>query len=282
MKKISILLIIGLNAYAQIPLPEHFGVDFHESMTNDKYSKEIAQRNKELVRTKYLYDSFIQHIDTRYQEEPRIPKIIHFIWVGPNEIPQKEQKYMQTWKDHHPDWTIKLWTDKEVAQLNLKNKIAYQRAKSWGEKSDILRYEILYRFGGLYVDTDYECFRPLDLFHHTCDFYVSMGFSEKFWLNNALIASRPGHPIMKECINAIPIAPENAKVWDAIYRTGPKFLTNCVRKYLFIENDLVLLPISYVSPLPWWKRAIADTEKQQWYKPETFAVHHWHVSWNKK
>lgn len=46
---------------------------------------------------------------------------------------------------------------KDVKLLILKNQIAYSSAKNWGMKSDILRYEILQKFGGVYIDTDYEC-----------------------------------------------------------------------------------------------------------------------------
>ena len=44
-----------------------------------------------------------------------------------------------------------------MKSLTLKNQKAYSMAKNWGMKSDILRYEILQKFGGVYIDTDYEC-----------------------------------------------------------------------------------------------------------------------------
>ena len=35
-------------------------------------------------------------------------------------------------------------------------------ARNLAERADVLRYEILRRHGGVYVDVDVECLRPLD------------------------------------------------------------------------------------------------------------------------
>ena len=45
----------------------------------------------------------------------------------------------------------------EAQNLNMKNKKAFLSAHNYGMKSDILRYEILHTYGGVYIDTDYEC-----------------------------------------------------------------------------------------------------------------------------
>jgi mannosyltransferase OCH1-like enzyme len=51
----------------------------------------------------------------------------------------------------------------DVKLMILKNQKAYSLAKNWGMKSDILRYEILQKFGGVYIDTDYECLQNIGL-----------------------------------------------------------------------------------------------------------------------
>ena len=43
----------------------------------------------------------------------------------------------------------------------MKNKKAFLSAHNYGMKSDILRYEILHTYGGVYIDTDYECVRNI-------------------------------------------------------------------------------------------------------------------------
>ena len=81
-----------------------------------------------------------------------IPKIIHQIWLGPNKQPDI---WMNSWKNNYinkyPEWTYKLWTEQEIDELNLINKKQYENEKFYNGKSDIARYEILYRFGGVFM-----------------------------------------------------------------------------------------------------------------------------------
>lgn len=56
----------------------------------------------------------------------------------------------------------RLWTSETVAKLKLYNQEAFDHASNYGEQSDILRYELLYLYGGVYVDTDMQAVRPLD------------------------------------------------------------------------------------------------------------------------
>ena len=38
-----------------------------------------------------------------------IPKIIHYCWLSGDPIPEKLQRYMNTWKKHLPDYEFMLW-----------------------------------------------------------------------------------------------------------------------------------------------------------------------------
>ena len=85
----------------------------------------------------------------------KIPKIIHQIWLGPNIRPDI---WMNSWKidycKQYPDWEYKLWTEKEINEFGLKNKAQYEFEKFYNGKSDIARYEILNKYGGLFIDAD--------------------------------------------------------------------------------------------------------------------------------
>ena len=80
-----------------------------------------------------------------------IPKIIHQIWIGPNKIPK-------IWMDTITNFCNKynyqyiLWDDNTVNNFTLTNKKYYDIEKTFNGKSDILRYEILYNYGGIYID----------------------------------------------------------------------------------------------------------------------------------
>ena len=90
-----------------------------------------------------------------------IPKIIHQIWIGPKPRPTK---FMDTFRDKHPDFEYILWTEEEMERrgFKLENQIAYNRMTEWCGKADILRWELLYRYGGIYQDADSVCLEPFD------------------------------------------------------------------------------------------------------------------------
>jgi len=64
---------------------------------------------------------------------------------------------MRSWKEYNPEWEHIFWDEDMIYELNLVNKEAYDAKDNPGFRSDIARYEILNRFGGMYVDTDFEC-----------------------------------------------------------------------------------------------------------------------------
>lgn len=271
---------------AGVKIPATFGVDFDVSMElTDRYDRNRAKISDEWVNIRGLYDRYIIN-DFVFFLEPLIPKRIHRIWIG-SPLPDKEREFGETWIKNHPDWEYYLWTDTEIELLGLINKAAYDASKNWGEKSDIARYEILFRFGGLYVDTDFECLHPFDIFHHSCEFYAGMDYGVGMCCNvfNGLIGSIPGHPILKRCIEAIHSYSLHEKYdIDAIMvRTGPFLLTRSINESIQAgdEGRTVLFPVTYFYPWPNFYRDINQrSEILKWVRPETYAIHHWHVSWN--
>lgn len=91
-----------------------------------------------------------------------IPKKIHYCWFGGNPLPESAKKYIETWKKYCPDYEIIEWneTNFDVTQ-NQYCKEAYE-AKKWAFVSDCARFWILYKYGGIYFDTDVEVIKPLD------------------------------------------------------------------------------------------------------------------------
>ena len=78
-----------------------------------------------------------------------------------------------------------LWTDEHVGRLRLFNQAAYDEATNYGTKSDVLRYELLYVYGGVYVDCDMQCIGSFERLHQVC---VACGVS---WQRGG-VASTPG------------------------------------------------------------------------------------------
>ncbi len=79
-----------------------------------------------------------------------IPPIIHFIWLG-SQAPAKVTAAFDSWRKHHPGWEVKIWTEQTLAGFLWSNQRvcqAFEQAVTWAEKADILRIEVLYKFGG--------------------------------------------------------------------------------------------------------------------------------------
>jgi mannosyltransferase OCH1-like enzyme len=47
-------------------------------------------------------------------------------------------------------------------------------ASNLGLKSDLVRYEVLYLFGGIYIDIDYECIKSLETLDLNCNFFAGL------------------------------------------------------------------------------------------------------------
>lgn len=91
-----------------------------------------------------------------------IPKVIHYCWFGGSPLPSLAKKCIASWKKYFPDYEIKRW-DENNFDVNIipYTKEAYA-AKKYAFVSDYARFWILYRYGGLYFDTDVEVIRSMD------------------------------------------------------------------------------------------------------------------------
>lgn len=267
-----------------------FAISFNESMGYIEGKNNLAKRRLAPQEAQAFYD-FLNTLYARNNptiklprlDQPRIPKIIHQIWLGPNTPPSNAQHCQDSIKQLHPNWEYKLWTDKDIEEFGLTNKKYYDLSRNYGERADIARYEILYRIGGVYIDVDFELLQPLDLLHHTYDFYtVLLPLDCLGMLANGLIAACPGHPILKHCIETI--EDDWAQYNNILQRVGPEHF----QKSFWVigehnSNNIIALPSSFFFPFN-HTQALAGITQGQIYasiKPETFGIHYWAGSWAK-
>lgn len=92
-----------------------------------------------------------------------IPKIIHQLWIGPKRAPIK---MMESWKLKNPDYEYILWDDEEIKRRAMVFKCTDEidLFQEINGKCDIMRWEILYKYGGIFIDADSFCIEPLDDF----------------------------------------------------------------------------------------------------------------------
>ena len=93
-----------------------------------------------------------------------IPKIIHYCWFGPKQIPENHQRYIRRWKELMPDYEYICWNENKIdVTLSPFLKQAYD-AKMWAFVADYTRIYALIKYGGIYMDTDVEVCERFDSF----------------------------------------------------------------------------------------------------------------------
>ena len=155
-----------------------------------------------------------------------IPRILHQIWVGGDPLPDDFARYRQTWLEHHPEWEHHLWTEDNLPP-DLRRQEGYERLRVPAERSDILRYEVLWKFGGVYVDTDFECHRALDPFVEGLDFVIAP-LKPNGWVNGAFMGATAEHPIIDRALTEL--TPREFHGYDK-HGTGPRFLDKLLADY---------------------------------------------------
>ncbi|NYK77369.1 hypothetical protein GPW07_24425, partial [Salmonella enterica subsp. enterica serovar Typhimurium] len=87
-------------------------------------------------------------------------------------MPDEFARYGESWRRHHPSWEVRLWTDENLPD-DLVRKEAYERLRKPAERSDIIRLEVVLRYGGVYVDTDIECLRSIEPLIEGVEFWTA-------------------------------------------------------------------------------------------------------------
>lgn len=192
--------------------------------------------------------------------EPTIPQIIHQTWKS-TDVPKHFAMLAETWREHHPEWTYKLWTDKAnrdfIGDYWPDFVTQYDSYSTAIQRVDAVRYLTLLKFGGLYVDIDFECLRSVEplLQGKECVFGIepkehARRFSKNRIICNAFMAGIPEHDFFTkiyENLIAVKLKDRNT-VLDILESTGPFLLSKTYDEYQ--QKQLItLLPSELIYPL---------------------------------
>ena len=139
-----------------------------------------------------------------------IPRVFHHVWTSGDAMPDRVLAMRQTWIDRHPDWEFRILAPEDLTWL--RNRSLFDRAETYAQKADIARYEVVHRFGGVYLDTDMECLRPLDGLLNGCDFFAARQHDGV--VNIAIFGATTSHPILGDVIRRVPAS-------CFVHRNGP-------------------------------------------------------------
>lgn len=257
-------------------------------ITSPIYATEIVEQLDEIPELDGV-ECFLQVLirNTKEQVKPfefhigpqRIPKLIHYIWVGKQPLSDEYKTNIDTWRKYNPDYEIIEWNeDNYNFKKNDYVKEAYE-SECWGFVPNYARLDIIFQHGGIYLDTDVEviknfdvllnddaflCMGSADRINQGCGFGAVAGnrliermkreFEESHFLNDE------GMPGMRPCNSFInPIMKEFGFKLDNQYQR---------------VNGVALYPTEVMSP-----STIPGME--DWKSDKTVSIHHEVGSWRK-
>ena len=195
----------------------------------------------------------------------RIPRTIHRVWLGGKPMPEEHEHFGRSFAQHHPNWEMRLWTDADLPALGI-GAAERKRARTHSELSNLVRYEVLHRHGGVYVDTDVECRRPLTPLLRGIDAFAALEVPGG--IGSAILGSVAGHPVFARAARlAQNTIGTGANSPDA---NGPHFLSLIVEQ----ESNVAIFAARLFYPYLW-----DELERRHETFPDAYAVHHWTLSW---
>jgi UDP:flavonoid glycosyltransferase YjiC (YdhE family) len=207
-----------------------------------------------------------------------VPRILHHVWMQ-GEPPADLAAWRQSWVEHHPSWEHRLWDEGALRELVREHYGWF--LPIWDGypelimRADAGRYFLLDRFGGVCLDMDLECLRPLGPLlegtaliaslepelHRAWRFPNGGGPRHLFWAH-----------LFKELVRS-------HKVPDALYATGPILLSGACESWPGREQiDLAPAPLFYPFDVDErWEELEAGVREVV--RSTAFAVHHWRGDW---
>jgi mannosyltransferase OCH1-like enzyme len=176
-----------------------------------------------------------------------IEKKLHFIWVGDES--KRPDNCINTWAQHHPGWEIKIWGNRELLATQWIN--ARHIQQMFGQElngvADLMRWEILYQHGGIVLDADSICVRPLPEWILESDVFAcwESELERPMLIAAGYVGAVAKNPFIGQIIHDLHQKPTvtNDKAWRTV---GPMALTEAYYKYKY--SSLTILPSHFFIP----------------------------------
>lgn len=215
-----------------------------------------------------------------------IPKKFHRIWLGDRPRPARYDEYWQKWQELHPDWEFNTWTEENMPELH--NSWAFESVKETARscgvqmshgravavmQADIAAYELVYKFGGVYLNCDMYPLKSFDSLLHNNSF---LGMEDEYHVCNAVMGGEAGARIFRSTIlqlNSSLVQYGNVGMEVA---TGPQHLTRVWRAGNFATQVYpkdMFYPVHH-EEIPYGTNEF-DHLIQMGREKNAFAVHLW-------
>lgn len=257
-------------------ITSRYYVDIYEQLQKEKKLQGADCYIWPLITSQYPSDTFLSEKIRKMEEsKQQIPKTLHYFWFGENKIPEMEQKCLETWSKKCPGYEIRRWDESNYdVTKNSYMRQAYE-AKKWGFVPDYARLDVVYQYGGIYLDTDVEVLKSFDSLLKLSAF---AGFESKKLVALGLgFGARKGHPFIRKLMEDYEERNflKGKKVFDLT--ASPFIQTETFQKYgLELNNklqkvmDVTVLPAECLNP---------DYHMIPHVTENTFSIHHFSGSW---
>ena len=192
-----------------------------------------------------------------------IPKILHLIWLGDKTCPDYSNivNFFEQQK-----WDIKLWGEQHInpiyfseEEINLIN-----RFPKTIQRADALRLIVVKKYGGVYMDMDFDIVKPIDELLN-CPAFVGREDEDK--LCNAIFGAERNSDFLECQIGKLSAMPNDHRVW------GIKLMTDIAVGCA--DFPVVIYPQEYFYPYPWHE----ENPENKKPKENTYLMHRWEQSW---
>ena len=212
-----------------------------------------------------------------------IPKIIHYCWFGHAPLPLSARKCIASWHTYFPDYEIKEWNEENFDIGIIPYVKEAYTAKKYAFVSDFARFWILYRYGGIYFDTDVEVIRSMDDIVSKGPFmgceqnYMKSVFD--FRINPGVgMGSIPGMGIYRELLDlyaGLHFVYSSTNLKIVVEHTTELFMNHEIKKCgdgILYASGVYIYPADFFSPKSYVTKKIKITEN-------TRTIHHFAGTW---
>ena len=209
-----------------------------------------------------------------------IPKKIHYCWFGRGQKSELMMKCINSWHKYLPDYEIIEWNEDNFDINSNKYVEEAYINKKYAFVTDYVRLFVLYNYGGIYMDTDVEVIKNLDIFLNHKAF---SGFENNNFIPTGIMASQKGNKWIKALLDEYKDLCFIKKDGTMDLTTNVIRITNTtVKKYNLVQNntfqdlgEVVLYPHDFFCPKDWETGKIFLTDN-------THTIHHFNGSWHTK
>ena len=209
-----------------------------------------------------------------------IPKVIHYCWFGRGEMPELVKECIASWHEYMPDYEYKLWNEDNFDVNSVPyTKEAYELRK-FAFVSDYVRLWALEREGGVYMDVDFETYKPFDDLLSWNSFAGFEG-SKHNPVMMGVIASEAHGKWVTEMLEAYQGRHFLHTDGTPDLTTNVQFISAIMRENGFVQNgkeqdykDLHIFPVDFFCP--------RQTTGEYLFMANTFCEHRGLCSWDEK